>query len=97
MVTGGFFRLVFYLLIAYLVYLIIRFIAGPVRRSRPQRPPRRLSGTMVKDEVCNTYLPREDAIRESIDGMDHFFCSSECRDKFLQQKKEKDRARPKPN
>jgi YHS domain-containing protein len=52
---------------------------------------------MVKDEVCNTYLPREDAIRESIDGMDHFFCSSECRDKFLQQKKEKDRARPKPN
>jgi YHS domain-containing protein len=44
---------------------------------------------MVKDEVCNTYLPQEDAIREHIDGTDFFFCSKECRDKFMEQKKKK--------
>jgi YHS domain-containing protein len=43
---------------------------------------------MVKDEVCNTYLPREDAIREVIKGEEHFFCSNDCRQKFLEAKKE---------
>jgi len=42
---------------------------------------------MVKDEVCNTYLPREDAIRENWDGKEFFFCSPECRGKFLEQRK----------
>jgi YHS domain-containing protein len=42
---------------------------------------------MVKDEACNIYLPKEDAIREIIDGKEHFFCSHECRKKFLEQRK----------
>jgi YHS domain-containing protein len=90
--AGGFFRLIFYLLIAYLVYLVLRLIIGPARRFRPLRPPRRLSGTMVKDEICNTYLPREDAIIERVDGTDHFFCSKECRDQFMKRKKGKEPA-----
>jgi YHS domain-containing protein len=44
---------------------------------------------MVKDEVCNTYLPQEDAVRANMDGTDHFFCSRECRDKYVEQKKKK--------
>jgi len=42
---------------------------------------------MVKDDVCNTYLPREKAIREMIDGEERFFCSSECRRKCLAERK----------
>jgi len=42
---------------------------------------------MVKDETCNTYLPREEAILEHADGKDYYFCSQECRQKFLGQKK----------
>jgi YHS domain-containing protein len=36
---------------------------------------------MVKDEVCNTYIPKEEAIRELRDGQEHFYCSEECRRK----------------
>jgi YHS domain-containing protein len=89
MVTGGFFKLIFYLFIAYIAYLALRSFLGPSRRTPPQRPPRRLSGNMVKDEVCNTYLPQEDAVRANVDGTDHFFCSRECRDKFVEQAKKK--------
>ena len=60
------------------------------RRISPPQPkaaPPRLSGVMVKDEACLTYVPKEDALREVIDGREYFFCSKECRKKFLSDKK----------
>ncbi len=83
----GFFRLVFYIFIAYLVYVVLRFFFPTRRRSGSSRPPQRISGTMVKDETCNTYLPKEDAIREIIEGKEYFFCSNDCRRKFLEMRK----------
>jgi len=83
----GFFRLIFYFIVACFVYLLVRFLLAPRSRNRPSRPGGTESGVMVKDEVCNTYLPREDAIRENWQGKEFFFCSSECRRKFLEGRK----------
>jgi YHS domain-containing protein len=83
----GFFRLILFFIIACLVYLFVRFFLAPRSRSQPRRQGRMESGVMVKDEVCNTYLPREDAIRENWQGKEFFFCSSECRRKFLAGRK----------
>jgi len=87
-VIFGLFRLIFYLIIAGLVYLFFRLLLSPRPRARSGRPPRRTeSGVMVKDEVCNTYLSRDDAILENWQGKEFFFCSSECRRKFLEGRK----------
>ena len=83
----GFFKLIFYAFLAYIIYLLVRFFQNINKKSKSYRAPKRLSGIMVKDEVCNTYLPKEDAIRENIGGKEYFFCSEECRQKFLEQKK----------
>jgi uncharacterized protein len=83
----GFFRLIFYLIVAYVVYLFLRLLLLPRRPARRHTNRPQLSGTMVKDETCNTYLPREEAILERADGKDHYFCSQECRQKFLEQRK----------
>jgi YHS domain-containing protein len=40
-------------------------------------------GRMVKDEICGTYIPVKEAIREKRGGETRYFCSSECRDKYL--------------
>jgi len=80
-------RFIYYVLIAYLIYVIIRFFRNLGRRSQSPNPKPRLSGMMVKDEACNTYVPKEEAIRELIDGQEYFFCSKECKKKFLEQKK----------
>jgi YHS domain-containing protein len=40
---------------------------------------------MVKDETCNTYLSREEAIVEKVGGKDFYFCSQECRLRFLEK------------
>jgi uncharacterized protein len=83
----GFFRLIFYFIAAYVLYVFLRFLLFPRRPSgRPADRPQP-SGVMVKDETCNTYLSREEAILETVDGKDHYFCSQECRRKFLERRK----------
>lgn len=83
------FRLISTLILVYAVYLVFRFIRNLARAVRPPSPPSepRLSGTMVKDEACGTYVPNETAIREVIDGEERFFCSKDCRHKFLEERK----------
>jgi YHS domain-containing protein len=44
--------------------------------------PREVQGVMVKDEICGVYIPRDAALREVRDGVEHFFCSEECRRKL---------------
>jgi YHS domain-containing protein len=39
---------------------------------------------MVKDPQCEVFFPKNEAVRARIDGRDLFFCSTECRDKFLE-------------
>jgi len=84
---SGFFRFILYIFLAYIIYLVLRFLFLPKRWSQPRPSPRQPSGIMVKDEVCNTYLPQEDALQEKLNGKDYFFCSEACRKKFLAARK----------
>jgi len=83
----GLFRLLYYAMLAYFVYVVYKFLHGLGRRPRPSKPAPRLSGMMVKDEACETYISKEEAIREVIDGKEYFFCSNDCRRKILDQDK----------
>jgi uncharacterized protein len=42
---------------------------------------------LVEDPVCHTYVPVSQAYRKEIDGKDYFFCSGECCEKFMLEKK----------
>jgi uncharacterized protein len=84
---GGLFRFFLYVIVAYVIYVFLRFLFSPRRPPRPRRPQAQLSGTMVKDEVCNTYLAKDEAILETTDGEEHYFCSQDCLRKFLEQRK----------
>jgi len=33
---------------------------------------------MVEDPQCGTYLPLSDAIKATIHGQQHYFCSKKC-------------------
>jgi len=83
----GIIKIIFYAFIAYMGYLLYRFFRALSKARKPQSSSQRLSGAMVKDEFCNTYLPKEDALKEIIEGKEFYFCSDECRRKFLELKK----------
>jgi YHS domain-containing protein len=77
-------KLIFYLLLIYLVYKVIKAWTAPA--VPPGREEHRNSGEvddiMVKDPVCGVYFPKKDGIYMKKDGEDIYFCSPECKDRF---------------
>jgi YHS domain-containing protein len=62
------------------VRFVLRFIAAVVQGYRGA--PRREAATdMVRDRVCDTFVPRTRALMAVIDGREHYFCSPECRER----------------
>ena len=48
-------------------------------------------GDMVKDPICGTYISADSDIRVRDGDKVYFFCSYECRDKFLMTRKHEDK------
>jgi uncharacterized protein len=48
-------------------------------RGQPGPPPEDL----VRDRICNTFLPRSRALRAVVGGHEEHFCSTACRDRAL--------------
>lgn len=79
----AFLRFVLFAVAAYVAFLFLRVFLG-LKRTGPRggpRTPRQIRGMMVKDDVCGTYIPREDALTEVRDGVERYYCSEECRRK----------------
>ena len=81
---AGLFRLFFFVFVIYLVYLVIRIYRALTHTRKSPPSPKQVQRVMVKDDVCNTYLPKEEAIRDVQNGQERFFCSEECRRKSRQ-------------
>lgn len=68
-------RFILLLLLLFLVFKLLRMLFS-------SEPRRQLEGTTVRDPVCGMHVATELAVRDRIKGVDWFFCSIECRDKF---------------
>ena len=65
------------LAVLFLVRLVVRFAAHVRAGMRGPEPP----APLVRDRVCNTFLPRDRALSVLVDGREEHFCSSACRDR----------------
>ncbi len=72
-----------FLVFAVAGWLISRLIRGAARPAAPGRGQTRREGQMVRDRVCNTFLPRSSALVERVGRETHYFCSESCRIRFL--------------
>ena len=70
-------RIVVVLLI---VRFVLRFVAAVVQgyQGAPRQEP---ATEMVRDRVCDTFVPRSRALMAIVDGREQHFCSPECRDR----------------
>jgi YHS domain-containing protein len=77
--------LVLFGLIAWLVRSVLASLRPPAKSpaGTPKMPA--TAGRMVRDRVCNTFLPVERAIVVELEGAKHYFCSDRCRTSFLER------------
>jgi len=85
-------------LAAFLVYIIYKVVVkgekfdlfsrfrGRNKKTAAHRKPDQLE-EMRKDPICGTYLPESQAITLLYKREVHFFCSEECKNKFLELNK----------
>jgi YHS domain-containing protein len=79
-------RFVALAVLAVLVYVLLRamvaaFAAG-FRGGGRRGSPRALRDELVKDPVCETYVPRRAAVTRTTGGVTRHFCSAACAEKF---------------
>jgi YHS domain-containing protein len=79
-------RILILALLIYLGYRVFKalIISGPVS-CRPDRDEDLavVDDIMVQDPLCEIYFPKKNGIKEVIDGERVYFCSTKCRDKYL--------------
>lgn len=70
--------------LAALLDRFLRRAAG--RHAAPQPVAPRFEGAMVRDRICQTFLPRSRALSLRCGDEEHFFCSETCRAAFLSRR-----------
>ncbi|HWC05569.1 MAG TPA: hypothetical protein VHF87_22680 [Methylomirabilota bacterium] len=80
-------RFVALAVLAFVVFLVLRacvhaFLGGLRGATRTSATRRSGLDELVKDPVCETYIPRRKAIARGNGPVVHYFCSAACADKY---------------
>lgn len=73
----------------FLAWWLRRLVAGFASNGKHRASPaggERQAEPMVRDRVCNTFLPRSRALIEHVGPEEFFFCSERCRGTFLAER-----------
>jgi hypothetical protein len=66
--------------------LLFRFVGAVVRGYR-EADAREVASSrsreLVRDRVCNTFVPKDRALTATVHGHEEHFCSAACRDQAL--------------
>jgi YHS domain-containing protein len=57
--------------------------SGLTKNSVSGKTVQEIDDEMIKDPVCDIYFPKKDGVHLRFNGKDHYFCSTACRDKFV--------------
>jgi YHS domain-containing protein len=86
-------RAILFLVIAIFLITVVRMFMGVIMKGMAEmmnaptaggRPPAApVGGELKRDPVCGTFVPANTAYQRTLKGDTHYFCSAECRDKYI--------------
>jgi uncharacterized protein len=79
-------RLLMLAIFGFVAYSLFSLLVRQLTGKRPPVPPREKTSRgeeMVKDPQCGTYLPKSAALTRQVKGETCYFCSEECRTKYV--------------
>ncbi len=79
------------LLLIIVVYIVYRTVKSWLIRNlqvpgHGQSQNLSIDDVMIKDPVCGIYFPRREGVELQHGGKTYVFCSSTCRDRFLEER-----------
>ena len=85
-------RLLIIIGIAYLAYRALKswmLQNVSTKRTVAGKTTGEIDDVMIKDPFCQVYFPKRNGVHLKADGEDLYFCSKECRDRFIEMRNEK--------
>jgi YHS domain-containing protein len=83
-------RLIVLFLVGIAAYILIRglvlTLTGAHQKKQKTDPARLQGADMVRDPVCESYIPKEGALTETYQGETFHFCSPQCAKQFRKAK-----------
>ncbi len=80
-----------FIIIAVVLFILYKLLINDRRKQQDSRLKENeklaASGIMVKDPVCGTYVDKKSDVRVKNKDEVHYFCSYDCRDKYLKRLK----------
>lgn len=70
------------ILLAVVLWPLVRWLVSLPGRSRDDATRRAMRDELVKDPVCRTYVVRSQAVTRQTAGTTYYFCSRECATRF---------------
>jgi YHS domain-containing protein len=82
-------RLLILILLIYLCYRMLKrwLLPQPGRGAFPRRSTGEIDDVMVKDPFCKAYFPKRTGVHANIDGEDLYFCSTECKERYVSSRR----------
>ena len=84
-------RLLIFAILGLIIYRAVKSWLGgsdQLRKGSTMQPPEPVDDVMIQDPFCGIYFPKRDAVALTLDNRDFDFCSTKCRDRYLEQQSE---------
>jgi uncharacterized protein len=81
-------KLIFFIGLVYIgikVFTLWKRLNAAVNRTVPGQAKGVIDDVMVKDPYCNVYFPKRNGISLKSNGQVFYFCSKECKERFVQE------------
>lgn len=82
-------RFIIFAILCYVLYRLIKSLALPSPTTSKKsftQSHGTITDEMVMDPHCRVYIPKREAITAKIGGETLYFCSNECKKKYLEEK-----------
>ena len=78
------FRLIFFILLILILYYLLRFLFKDMVSSGKKMNKKNEPDELVQDPYCQTYIPKQSALKKKIAGEVLYFCDQECLKNYVQ-------------
>lgn len=79
-------RTLIFILLFYLTYRAVKsWILNnfSIEKNGQNKQQGQIDDIMIKDPFCGVYFPKRNGVHLRINGQNLYFCSSECKEKYL--------------